>query len=34
MHKTVELKDTPETRGMIEVVSHLVKAEEKINEAK
>ena len=34
MHKTVELKDTPETRGMIKVVSHLVKAEEKINEAK
>jgi large subunit ribosomal protein L30 len=34
IHKTVELKDTPETRGMIKVVSHLVKAEEKINEAK
>ena len=34
MHKTVELKDTPETRGMINVVSHLVKAEEKTNEAK
>ena len=34
MHKTVELKDTPETRGMINVVTHLVKAEEKINEVK
>jgi large subunit ribosomal protein L30 len=34
MHKTVELKDTPETRGMVKVVSHLVKAEEKTDEAK
>jgi large subunit ribosomal protein L30 len=29
MHKTVELQDTPATRGMIHKVSHLVKAEEK-----
>ena len=28
LNKTVELKDTPATRGMIEAVSHLVKAEE------
>ncbi len=34
LNKTVELKDTPETRGMIKVVSHLVKAEENIDEAK
>ncbi|UCG06905.1 MAG: 50S ribosomal protein L30 [Desulfobacterales bacterium] len=34
LNKTVELKDTPETRGMIKVVSHLVKAEEKIDEVK
>jgi len=27
--KTVELKDTPEIRGMIHRVSHLVKVEEK-----
>jgi large subunit ribosomal protein L30 len=30
--RTVELKDTPSTRGMINAVSHLVKAEEKIDE--
>lgn len=29
MHKTVELEDTPAVRGMINAVSHLVKAEEK-----
>jgi large subunit ribosomal protein L30 len=29
LNKTVELKDTPMTRGMIEKVSHLVSAEEK-----
>ena len=29
MNKTVELQDTPSTRGMINAVSHLVKAEEK-----
>lgn len=28
LHKTVELLDTPATRGMIHKVSHLVKAEE------
>ncbi|MBT8367975.1 MAG: 50S ribosomal protein L30 [Deltaproteobacteria bacterium] len=34
LNKTVELQDTPSTRGMINRVSHLVKAEEKFNEAK
>lgn len=29
MNRTVELKDTPSTRGMVHVVSHLVKVEEK-----
>ena len=29
VNKTVELVDTPETRGMIHAVSHLVKTEEK-----
>ena len=29
LNKTVELQDTPPTRGMIRRVSHLVKAEEK-----
>ena len=29
LNKTVELQDTPSIRGMINVVSHLVKAEEK-----
>jgi large subunit ribosomal protein L30 len=33
LNKTVELKDMPSVRGMINQVSHLVKAEEKINEA-
>ena len=28
MHKTVEREDTPETRGMIRVVQHMVKVEE------
>jgi large subunit ribosomal protein L30 len=28
MHRTVELPDTPETRGMINKVCHLVKIEE------
>jgi large subunit ribosomal protein L30 len=32
LNRTVELKDTPSTRGMIRVVSHLVRAEEKIDE--
>jgi large subunit ribosomal protein L30 len=34
INKTVELKDSPEIRGMINVVSHLVKTEETIHEAK
>ncbi|MFM2157190.1 MAG: hypothetical protein RL516_1939 [Bacteroidota bacterium] len=29
MHKTVELNDTPQLRGMIAKVSHLVKVVEK-----
>jgi large subunit ribosomal protein L30 len=29
VHRTVELKDTPSTRGMVAKVSHLVVAEEK-----
>ena len=33
LNKTVELKDTPMIRGMIDKVSHLVSAEEK-NETK
>ena len=32
-NKSVELVDTPATRGMIQKVSHLVKAEEINNEA-
>jgi large subunit ribosomal protein L30 len=32
LNKTVELKDTPEIRGMINTVSHLVRAEEKTDE--
>ena len=34
LNKTVELQDTPAIRGMINVVSHLVKAEEKTDETK
>ena len=33
MNKSVQLVDTPATRGMIQKVSHLVKAEEISNEA-
>ena len=33
LNKTAELKDTPEIRGMINKVSHLVKTEEKFDEA-
>ena len=29
MNRTVELEDTPAVRGMVQKVSHLVKAEEK-----
>jgi large subunit ribosomal protein L30 len=34
LNKTVALQDTPCTRGMINIVSHLVKAEEMIDETK
>ncbi|MBU2621385.1 MAG: 50S ribosomal protein L30 [Proteobacteria bacterium] len=34
LNRTVELNDTPSVRGMISKVSHLVKAEEKIDEIK
>lgn len=33
LNKTVELKDTPSVRGMTKHVSHLVRVEEKVNEA-
>jgi large subunit ribosomal protein L30 len=33
LNKTVEFKDTPEIRGMINKVSHLVNTEEKVDEA-
>jgi large subunit ribosomal protein L30 len=33
LNKKVELKDTPETWGMINKVSHLVSTEEKVDEA-
>jgi large subunit ribosomal protein L30 len=33
LNRTVLLEDTPAIRGMVETVSHLVKAEEKIDEA-
>ncbi len=32
LNRTVELEDTASTRGMIRTVSHLVRAEEKMNE--
>ena len=34
LNRTVELKDTPSIRGMINKVSHLLKAEEQSDEAK
>jgi len=34
LNRTVELIDTPSIRGMVNKVSHLVKVEEKIDEAK
>jgi large subunit ribosomal protein L30 len=34
LNRTVELQDTPSIRGMINAVSHLVEAEEKIDETK
>ncbi|MEJ2727533.1 MAG: 50S ribosomal protein L30 [Deltaproteobacteria bacterium] len=33
LNKTVELKDTPEIRGMISKVTHLVSTEENVDEA-
>jgi len=34
LNATVELQDSPSIRGMINTVSHLVRAEESIDEAK
>jgi large subunit ribosomal protein L30 len=34
LNRTVTLKDTPEIRGMIDVVSHLVRTEENVDETK
>jgi large subunit ribosomal protein L30 len=34
LNKTVALQDTPSIRGMIQIVSHLVKTEEKSDEVK
>jgi large subunit ribosomal protein L30 len=34
LNKTVFLVDTPATRGMVNAVSHLVKAEESVDETK
>jgi large subunit ribosomal protein L30 len=34
LNKTVELKNAPAIQGMIKKVSHLVRAQEKINETK
>ena len=34
INRTVELEDTPAIRGMVDTVSHLVKAEEKSDETK
>ncbi len=34
LNRTVRLKNTPSVRGMVDLVSHLVKAEEIIDEAK
>lgn len=34
LNKSVLLNDTPSIRGMVNAVSHLVKAEEKTDEAK
>jgi large subunit ribosomal protein L30 len=34
LNRTVELEDTPSIRGMVHKVSHLLKAEEMIDEAK
>ena len=34
MNRTVRLENTPAVRGMVHMVSHLVQAEEMIDEAK
>ena len=34
LNRTVELMDTPAIRGMVHKVSHMVKTEEKVDEAK
>ena len=34
LNRTVELEDTPSIRGMIHAVSHLLRVEEMIDEAK
>jgi large subunit ribosomal protein L30 len=34
LNRTVELKDTPSIRGMVNTVSHLIKVEEKSDETK
>lgn len=34
LNKTVELEDTPSIRGMVHMVTHLVKAEEMTDEIK
>jgi large subunit ribosomal protein L30 len=34
LNRIVTLQDTPEIRGMIHIVSHLVKTEEKSDEVK
>jgi large subunit ribosomal protein L30 len=34
LNRTIELKNTPSIQGMIKKVSHLVRAQEKINENK
>ena len=34
LNKTVLLEDTPSIRGMVNAVSHLVKAEENVDETK
>jgi len=34
LNRTVELEDSPAVRGMINAVSHLVKAEENMDEVK
>ncbi len=33
INKTIELQDTPSSRGMVNAVSHLVRVEEKKDEA-